>query len=410
MRRFWMLSLLLAATAAHGWDLRGEAGVEGQWYPQDSPYVDWRHDGSATLRGDLYREWNGGDDIFEFIPYARLDEHDDRRTHGDIRELSWIHVGKGWEARVGIRKVFWGVTEGRHLVDVINQTDLVDEADGDEKLGQPMINLSFVPSWGTLDLFVLPGFRERTFPGPNGRPRLPLVVDTAHPIYESPRKSHRVDFAVRYQFFLGNLQGAVSHFSGTGRDPRFVPELVPGGQPELRPLYEVIEQTGLELTLPSGGWLWKFEGISRGGQGERFYATDGGFEYTQTGIFGSALDLGWLGEYLWENRSGLEASPFEHDWLAGNRLSFNDAAGTELLWTVIYDPHSGEQLYNLESSRRFGDSIKVSLEGRIYRSAPPPDIQTLLQRAAAGQDVFDGKRLSVFSDDDYLQLAVVYYF
>ncbi len=70
-------------------------------------------------------------------------------THWDIRELSWIHVGNGWESRVGIRKVFWGVTEGRHLVDIINQTDQVDQVDGEEKLGQPMINLSTVRDWGS---------------------------------------------------------------------------------------------------------------------------------------------------------------------------------------------------------------------------------------------------------------------
>jgi len=75
-----------------------------------------------------------------------VDEHDDNRTHGDIRELSWIHVGSNWETRVGVRKVFWGVTEGRHLVDIINQTDAVDQVDGEEKLGQPMINLSVCPT------------------------------------------------------------------------------------------------------------------------------------------------------------------------------------------------------------------------------------------------------------------------
>ena len=78
--------------------------------------------------------------------------------------------------RVGIRKEFWGVTEFQHLVDVINQTDGVEDFDGEDKLGQQMVNLSLVNDWGIVDLFLLPGFRERTYAGEEGRLRGPLVV------------------------------------------------------------------------------------------------------------------------------------------------------------------------------------------------------------------------------------------
>ena len=67
--------------------------------------------------------------------------------------------------------MFWGVTELRHLVDIINQTDLVENLDGEQKLGQPMVQLTLLKDWGTLDFFAMPYFRERTFTGPDGRPR-----------------------------------------------------------------------------------------------------------------------------------------------------------------------------------------------------------------------------------------------
>src|SRR5690606_38466853 len=134
---------------------------------------------------EVLHDWNGGADYFTFIPFARLDQHDAERTHVDIRELSWIHVSDNWESRVGIRKVFWGVTEGRHLVDIINQTDFVDQIDEEEKLGQPMINLSTVRDWGTLDLYLLPGFRERTFAGQEGRPQIPIPITADRALYES---------------------------------------------------------------------------------------------------------------------------------------------------------------------------------------------------------------------------------
>ena len=46
--------------------------------------------------------------------------------------------------RLGLRKVYWGVTESQHLVDVINQTEGVENLDGEDKLGQPMLNLALI--------------------------------------------------------------------------------------------------------------------------------------------------------------------------------------------------------------------------------------------------------------------------
>ena len=96
--------------------------------------------------------------------------------------MNWLKVFDESELRVGLRKVFWGVTESQHLVDIINQTDLVESLDGEEKLGQPMINYALINDWGTLDLYLLPYFRERTFSGINGRLRSSLYVDTTNPL------------------------------------------------------------------------------------------------------------------------------------------------------------------------------------------------------------------------------------
>ena len=75
--------------------------------------------------------------------------------------------------------------ESRHRVDYINQTDGVEDVDGEDKLGQPMLNLGLQRDWGDLNFFYLPYFRERTFPGTKGRLRAPLVVDTDRARYEA---------------------------------------------------------------------------------------------------------------------------------------------------------------------------------------------------------------------------------
>ena len=52
-----------------------------------------------------------------------------------------------------MRREFWGVTETAHRVDILNQTDQVESFDGEDKLGQPMVNFSWSKDWGTLDLY-----------------------------------------------------------------------------------------------------------------------------------------------------------------------------------------------------------------------------------------------------------------
>lgn len=426
MKRIFASLCLLLCAPAFGWQVRGEVAGEARYFSDGPGSAGYWHSGSAYAKAEVLHEWNSRDDLFTFMPFVRIDEHDDERTHADIRELSWIHVADGWESRVGIRKVFWGVTEARHLVDIVNQTDLVEQVDQEEKLGQPMINFSTVRDWGILDLYFLPGFRERTFPGEDGRPAFPVTVNTDDPRYESGAEQKRVDAAVRWQMFFGNLQLALSHFSGTTREPLLLPnldELTPaqlvalqtsgqlpaGFDPELVPFYQVIDQSGLEAQYVREGWLWKLEAISRSGQGERFTALDGGFEYTRYGIFGSNLDLGYIAEYLWEDRDPLLASAFEHDWLVGGRLTFNDVASSEVLLGLVYDPHTEEKAINLESSRRFGNNWKVSLEGRFYTDTGERPTAAELYRAALGS-VAPEEALSAFSEEDTIQLEVIWYY
>jgi hypothetical protein len=126
---------------------------------------------SLAVQPEYYRRWDKGKQSLLFVPFARLDSQDEERSHADIRELIWTYVGDGFETRAGIGKVFWGVTEALHLVDVINQIDLLENPDGEQKLGQPMFKLSLERQWGIVDLYLLPGFRQRTFPGEEGRLR-----------------------------------------------------------------------------------------------------------------------------------------------------------------------------------------------------------------------------------------------
>ncbi len=391
MRIFWLLLCLSWGVQAAEWS--GYVSVEGRAFFQDPLDPGQYEQGvSLALEPEFAHVWDEGRQTFVFRPFARWDGQDDERSHWDIRELQWIYAGDGWETRLGVGKVYWGVTEAWHLVDVINQTDLVENPDGEQKLGQPMAKLSLEKDWGTLDFFVLPGFRERTFPGAQGRLRSHPRVDTDHALYASSAQQQHIDFAARWSQYLGEWDLGLSMFHGTNRDPLFQPRLTDDFELVLVPYYEIMTQGSVDLQATLGEWLWKFEAIYRDSDSDAFYAATGGFEYTQVGIFDSASDLGWVAEVMLDQRGDDATWPFNHDAFLGIRWTANDAQSTELLAGAIVDWENGSTLFNIEASRRLGENYKLSLQLRSWLDIDTHDLQYGVRQ------------------DDYLQLELARYF
>ena len=393
-----LLSLVILIAVSHAvraeWEVSGSLGPEIRWFPREE--ADQRQhccgNLSFSLQPEFYKEWDDGDQSLLFVPFFRLDQGDGARTHFDIRELTWLKAGYSWELRLGIRKDFWGVVESQHLVDTINQSDFIENIDTEDKLGQPMVNLALIRDWGTVDLFVLPYFRERTFASNEGRLRTRPGVATDLVEYESSAEEHHVDFAVRWSHAIGDWDLGLSHFYGTSRAPRLLPHVVPTGELVLIPYYDIINQTGLDVQATKGDWLWKLEVIRRSGQADTFVAMTGGFEYTFIGIFDTLMDLGVLTEYLYDDRGERGAVPFQDDILTGMRLSVNDAQSTTALFGVMIDRDDRAWSMNLEASRRFGNRWTVELEARFF------------------ENLDAGNAQSAFKDDDYVQIQIFRYF
>jgi len=374
-------------------DLSGYAGMEARGFPS-SP-ADARQDSadfSLLAQPELHYRSADRRQGFDFVPFMRYSSGDAQRSHVDLRELAWFRSSDEWAVRAGVRKVFWGVTESQHLVDIINQTDLVENSDGEEKLGQPMLDLTLVKGWGSFDLFVLTGFRERTFPGRSGRLRTLPRVDTDQAQFESGDKRRHVDVALRWTRSIGDWDAGLAHFSGTGREPRLLPGVDGRGQPLLIPFYEQIEQDSLDLQTTQGQWLLKLEAIQRRSRVEKFFAATAGFEYTLVGLFGTAADLGLIAEYLYDERGSNATTPFQDDIFTGLRLALNDVASSEVLFGVVADRRSGALFLNLEASRRVGQRWKLSAEARAFSGTPAADPLFSLRR------------------DDYVSLELLRYF
>ncbi|MGB0465930.1 MAG: hypothetical protein ACPGF7_00190 [Pontibacterium sp.] len=375
------VAIALPLQAAPFFEASGKFSTELRLFTQDGQFdgQDQQHNLSLTAEPEFYWEWQDGADSLSFTPFLRLDEHDSERTHADIRELSWLHVGDNWELRTGISKVYWGVTEFQHLVDVINQTDGVDDFDGEDKLGQPMVNLSLVRDWGILDLFLLPGFRERTFAGIDGRLRSGLIVDTDSATYESAAAETHLDTAIRWSHTIGDYDLGLHWFHGTNRDPEYRVS-TRNGSTVLTPYYAQMDQVGLDLQATLDSWLWKFETIWRDTQDESYRASQAGFEYSFYGINDSATDLGLLLEYGWDERGKEAGSTTQNDLFFGSRLALNDEASTELLAGISHDLDYQSQGLIIEASRRFGEYWKLSLDGRFFSSDNTADLSSNLTK------------------------------
>ena len=330
---------------------------------------------SGSLQPELEGSFNEGNTYYEFVPFVRWDSEDEQRDHGDIRELNLVHVSGNWETLLGISKVFWGVAESVHLVDIVNQTDYLEGFDGEDKLGQPMVRLSRAFDQTTLDMFVLPGFREREFLSQNNPLSLPFPVSD-DPIYESADGDDHVDYAVRFSGYKDIVDYGFSWFSGTSRDP----DLVPGEAGVPVPFYPQINQLGLDLQVTSDAWLWKLEAIHRMFRssntisGDDYSAVVGGLEYTFFGMADGLYDLGLLLEYHNDSRGQPTRVQFQNDLFLATRFGFTDAESSEVLAGMFLDLDDQSQAFRVEANRRvFGDA-RVYVEAQVFSNMDPDNV------------------------------------
>ncbi len=368
------LCLLVIAPARAGqWEVGADLAAELRTFVESPRFSEQLEHFQPSTVLNMELRWDSQDSRHQlvFAPFARLDGADSRRTHVDLREGYYRYAGDRIDVQIGAAKVFWGVTESRHLVDIVNQTDAIEDIDEEDKFGQPMVKLSFLRDWGQVDLFALPVFRERTFPGRDGRLRFDpvIAVDDAQFGNDGDDQADHTDFALRYSHYFGNVDLGLSFFNGTSREPNFAFGVDGGtGQPVITPVYQDIRQFGIDAQYTADAWLWKFEGIVREGQGDTVAATVAGFEYTLYGVGGGNADLGLLMEHQYDGRD-FPAAPVtvqDNDLFYGARLALNDAQDTSLLAGAITDLEDGSTSASIEAERRFGQVWTGELEARLF--------------------------------------------
>ncbi|OXD13031.1 hypothetical protein CA165_01580 [Vibrio parahaemolyticus] len=377
---------MLVTPSLFAFELAGQLNVEHRQFLSHGLQGQSKGQSSVVVQPELYWDFQSGESSFTFTPFFRVDSLDDERTHGDIREALFLTYWDDYELRVGISKVFWGVTESAHLVDVVNQTDAVEAVDGEDKLGQPMVHFTAIKDWGAFHAMVLPYFRERTFAGQDGRLRTePVVSDNA--IYESSREEKYIDVAFRYSKMLGDWDIGLSYLYGTNRDPYFRFE-----QGELKPYYALMSHVGIDVQGIVGDWLWKLESVYRDSY-DHHVGVVTGFEYTIVGAFDTVWDVGLIGEYLYDSRGNNAQNIGQNDVFAGVRFALNDEDGTEILTGITQDLDNSD-VYNakLEASSRISNHLKWQVDAWLFKNDTPTDL------------------LYFARDDDFIELSIQYYF
>lgn len=375
MRLSLFIIACLLPSFVQGSDFTADIAVEARYFPQTSHNPGHQSDVSLHLATQWQAEVPTLNAHATFELNAALDQQDSARSLVDVSEANLRWQYEAWEISAGIGTVFWGVVESQHLVDIVNQRNWAENLDGEDKLGQTMLNVRTFQAWGELSVFILPGFRERLFPSGDARPGFGASIEQSR--YESSAQAWHTDIALRYSRQLDSWDVGLSWFSGTSREPRIARDT--GTQ--LIAYYEQIQQFGVDLQSTQGAWLFKFEGVLRRGQGEDFYALVGGIEYSLFSVGGGDSDIGLILEYSRDDRDVLQqdaafAQPlvalrlFKGAFFAGVRVGLNDIEDSTLLLGCASDQYSAAYFCNLEGSRRIGDDLQLSVEARMFAHLP----------------------------------------
>lgn len=336
---------------------------------------------------EVEHRWRAGGNTVTVRPHLRVAH---TGSYIDLREAAWERDFGKMSVRAGFKKVFWGVMESNHLIDIVNQTDLASDPDGEEKFGQPMVALGWGGGdLGRIEFFYLPYFRERLFPARKARLRADPPVEQRHTFGSSGR--WHPDYVARWSNSMQLADVGIYVFRGLSREPDLTLVVPDGSEPVLQASYRPITQLGADFQVPHGSMMWKGELLYRRGHGRPFSAFSLGGEYT---LPVKAGDLGVIVEWSRDYRNA--SAPFTNFSKAlfgGVRFRMNSQHDSEIIVGQQYDRANHLRFFSVEWNRRIGDNWKLQIEGKKFstRDATPTP-------------------LSVLQDENYLQAKLSYFF
>ena len=398
---FFLFFFFLAANnAAHSFfediEFEGELSLSGRYFPSAPEYSGQKHNNlSMALKPEFFTNFEEHGSLV-FTPFIRLDNTDPNRSKIDFREFLYTNYGNDWEASIGIGQIFWGVTESKNLVDIVNQFDEVDDPFYQTKLGQPLGNITLIRDEGYFEFYILPYFRERPRPGKKGRLRTDPHFLKRNAKFEGGSQ-WTPEFAFRWLNTYEDIDISTHAFLGYAREPSIDLRII-DGITNYGAAYQRIRQLGGTLQKTTGATLYKLELITRDGQRDssgkitEFLASVFGFEHTLYRVFGDQEDLALILEYNFDSRRDKSSDLLQDDLFIATRFSFNDSKNSEIFVSSTFDLDGDGQTYQFDLGRRINDSLTGTIRGAIYQNGRPSSTIYILRQ------------------DSWLELELKYYF
>jgi hypothetical protein len=286
----------------------------------------------------------------------------DAQPEFDLLRAKLDYAAGSIDLTLGSDVVFWGVTEGVQLSNIINQRDLAADFEGDTSLGQPMVRLGWQGLAARLDLFYLPWMPERRFRSPAERLNNAVSVDD-DPMWPTAREAFEPGFAMRASGTFDAFDVGAYVFRGLNRRPTFVPD----ADGTLRPSYAMATQYGFD-----GQWIWRDLIL----KGELRHATEApqttgtfspetawavGGEYAFYGLADTTAEVAAFVEYAHSSQGSTSLNIYQDDLLIGARVQVNDFRSTELRIALVHDTEFGSNVIEADLLTRVSERVSVSL-------------------------------------------------
>ncbi|GLX79927.1 hypothetical protein tinsulaeT_32670 [Thalassotalea insulae] len=386
-------SLPLAATQVtndhNELNITGSISINSRYFPEPAAWASQLEGNQISISAEPELNWLAcnQDCKIQVMPSLRLDSRDNDRNKFDLKEAYLKYSDNDLHLTLGINQVFWGVTESRHLVNIINQIDAHEDVTEESFLGQFMLQANKQLDIGEFSFIIMTGFRERALPESQGRLRS-NVTTINHARYQSNSEQWRPELALRYSHFIGDFDLGVHYFNGINREPSIL-----YANNEYTAFYSNINQLGLDLQYTDEALLLKFEGILREGQGKTFSAYVAGFEYTFYQLKDSDIDVGLLIEKLKDHRDkSVYPTVFNNDIFIGSRIALNDFDNTSALIGAYVDRDKGLSTVRAEFESRISESWKLTIEGQWFIEEDPQEV------------------VSAYKNDSFINIELSYYF
>ena len=378
-----MLGSVAPAHAKSGWKSKGQLTLEGRIFSDDNDGL--TVDEGLGLLGRLEVSHRHRPFKEKARVYGRLDVRDFNRTVFIVEEL-WAEFKLGdLRIRAGADLLNWTATEAFHPADIINARNLDSDVENYEKLGEPMVRISYDLGVGSLTAYFFPYYTEPLFPAASSRlsfiPPTILLGPTIRMKAngELTEDEFGPQGAIRFAQSIGSIDMSLHVVHHMDRSQPEV--LIDSNTGVPRPLFRTVTQIGGTYQHVIDALILKIEaGYRIFAEPDRNLAPFGLVQdrnHLQTAV---GLEYGWLIDgnvdftllaevqsyFLVDEDVRRNLGVFQRDALAGFRVSLNDVSSTELLVSTIIDLEDPEQiLLNASFSRRILGNWGVSAAVRM---------------------------------------------